>query len=327
MHEPFSASRIIALIAIISLGILIIARINGNEKKKRAAPVMLQTATVIERTPIHAVKFDSVQEKHPRYLSIPAPSLSAESFLVQFIDDKDSLLSQRASKQMRPASLTKILTSVLAIEELDENSRVVFSSFAKATGEKESPVPVGEVFVRNDAVRFVIIESANDAAAALAEAIGRKRGAFSFDDAMSLFVQAANQKTKDLGMMDSQFQNPTGFDADGHVTSAQDLFRLVSYAWKNHPEIWDFSRASEADISSLAHTVYHITATNQLLNQFPALLGGKTGLTDKAKGTLILLYPAKLDRVAVIIILGSDDRFEDGKKLIQWLEEGFSDKK
>ena len=316
------SQRLVFLLAMLGLSVLVLFSMSGEGLQERSAPVRHKQTASVFHTGV-SEKNPSVSPQFSPHPMPRAPEILAESFLVQFIHDKDPLLSQRASKQMRPASLTKIFTSVLAIEELDENSRVVFSSFAKATGEKESHVPVGEAFVRNNAVRFAIIESANDAAAALAEAIGRKRGAFSFDDAMSLFVQAANQKAKDLGMMDSQFQNPTGLDTDGHVTSAQDLFRLVSYVWKNHPEIWDFSRASEADISSLSHTVYHITATNQLLNQFPALLGGKTGLTDKAKGTLILLYPVKLNRVAVIIILGSDDRFEDGKKLIQWLEEGF----
>lgn len=240
------------------------------------------------------------------------------------IGDKSPLLMQDASKQMRPASLTKILTSLLAIEELDPNAPVIFSIFAKAAGEKESLVPAGEAFVRDDAIHFAVIESANDAAVALAEAVGRKRGAFSFEDAMLLFKQAASQKAKLLSMTNSQFENPTGLDDDNHYTTAEDLFRLVSYVWENHREIWDFSRLSYADIKSLRGIAYHIVATNQLLSEFPALRGGKTGLTDAAKGALILLYPVKPDRTAVIIILGSEDRFEDGRKLILWLEGAFN---
>jgi D-alanyl-D-alanine carboxypeptidase (penicillin-binding protein 5/6) len=211
------------------------------------------------------------------------------------------------------------------MQELDQNAPVVFSAFAKAAGEKESQVPAGEAFIRNNAIRFAIVESANDAAVALAEAIGRKRGAFSFDDAILLFKHAANQKARELGMVHSQFENSTGLDDVSHYTTAQDLFRLVSYVRESYPEIWDFSRAGEADISSLRGTVYHIAATNQLLSEFPALIGGKTGLTDAAKGTLILLYPVTLNHTAVIIVLGSDNRFEDGRMLIRWLEEAFNE--
>jgi D-alanyl-D-alanine carboxypeptidase len=79
----------------------------------------------------------------------------------------------------------------------------------------------------------------------------------------------------------------------------------------------------DADITSMGDRAYHIEATNQLLSEFPALRGGKTGLTDFAKGALILLYPVRPDRTAVIIILGSDDRFADGRNLIHWLESAF----
>ena len=322
MYDMLLSKRLTSLLAILGLSVLVLFSILGGHKHTSVLTSPKQ-ASIFFRSGSSEKNPSIPPQLSPAHQMPDEPEILAQSFLVQLINDSTPLLSRRSFKQMRPASLTKILTSVLAIEELDENAPVVFSSFAKSAGEKESPVPVGEAFIRDNAVRFAIIESANDAAVALAEAMGRKRGAFSFDDAIALFVQRANQKAKSLGMENSQFQNPTGLDDDKHYTTAEDLFRLVSYAWKNHPEIWNFSRANEADINSLTHTTYHIIATNQLLNEFPALLGGKTGLTDKAKGALILLYPIKPDRVAVIIILGSDDRFEDGKKLIQWLEEGF----
>ena len=283
------------------------------EKQNAVTPhtsVLNEDAAILESVPTHPLPAE--------------PEILAESFLVQIIGDQQPILVRRASTQMRPASLTKILTSLIAIEELDKDAPVVFSSFAKAAGEKESTVAVGEAFIRNNAIRFAVVESANDAAVALAEAVGRKRGAFSFDDAMILFRQAANQKARELGMKNSRFHNPTGLDDDGHYTTAEDLFFLVKTVWEHHPEIWEFSRANGADIPSLQNVTYHIAATNQLLGEFPALLGGKTGLTDQAKGTLILLYPVKSSRTAAIIILGSDNRFEDGRKLIHWLEEAFN---
>lgn len=309
--------RLVSLFAILGLGMLLLFSALDNRQRQAAAVLpRIQPAVALHLS-------SSPEVASPRPLP-HEPEIMAESYLVQMIGDATPFLEHNGSKQMHPASLTKILTSLLAMEELDSKAPVVFSTFAKATGEKESQVHAGEAFIRNDAIRFAVVESANDAATALAEAIGRKRGAFSFEDAALLFKQAANQKAQELGMKNSQFENPTGLDDEHHVTTAQDLFKLVSYVWENHREIWDFSRASDGDIQSLRGTAYHIVATNQLLSEFPALIGGKTGLTDAAKGALILLYPVKPDRTAVIIILGSDNRFEDGRKLIHWLEEAFN---
>jgi len=315
--ETFFYKRVASFFAILLLAtLLLFSALDSSQRQVATVLPRIQPAVALHLLPSPEVPSPSPLPQGPKIM--------AESYLVQMIGDETPLLEHNGSKQMRPASLTKILTSLLALEELDLNAPVVFSTFAKAIGEKESQVQAGEAFIRNDAIRFAVVESANDAATALAEAIGRKRGAFSFEDAELLFKQAANQKAQELGMINSQFENPTGLDDERHFTTAQDLFRLVSYVSENYPEIWDFSRASDADIQSLRGVTYHIVATNQLLSEFPALMGGKTGLTDVAKGTLILLYPVKLTtHTAVIVILGSDNRFEDGRKLIHWLEEAF----
>ncbi|MDP3778430.1 MAG: hypothetical protein Q8R30_00080 [bacterium] len=326
MQENQSFTRLTSLLAVLGLSVLaLFSVVSVKQAESSPSAKHTQAVSLFPFTSVDTSLFvSSIPAPTSASLLPPEPEVLAQSYIVQLIGDKNPLLERENTKQMRPASLTKILTSTIALEELEANSPVVFSSFAKATGEKESPVPEGESFVRNDAIRFAMIESANDAAVALAEAVGRKRGAFSFDDALSLFVQAANQKAKSLGMTSSHFENPTGLDNDDHYTTAQDLFRLVSYVWDRHPEIWEFSRSMDADITSMGDRAYHIEATNQLLSEFPALRGGKTGLTDLAKGALILLYPVRPDRTAVIIILGSDDRFADGRALIHWLESAFN---
>ena len=318
MKDTSSYKRLASLLAILGLGaLLLFSTLDESQRQPATVLPRIEPAAALHLLP-------SPETPSPRPFP-PIPPVLAQSYLVQIIEDHAPLLERDGSRQMRPASLTKVLTSLLAMQELDHNAPVVFSAFAKSAGEKESHVEAGEAFTRNDVIRFAIVESANDAAVALAEAIGRKRGAFSFDDAMLLFKQAANQKARELGMANSQFENSTGLDDVGHYTTAQDLFRLVSHVWENYREIWDFSRAGEADIFSLRKTEYHIASTNQLLSEFPALMGGKTGLTDAAKGTLILLYPIKSNRTAVIIVLGSDNRFEDGRMLIRWLEEAFNE--
>lgn len=322
-QDPSFAKRVCSLLAIFvfSLGVLFSATNTWKEDfaalfSPRKAVAVIYPSDIPPRPNLEIARIQPLPHE---------PEILAHSFLVQFIGDDTPLLQRRISKQMRPASLTKILTSLIAREELDANASVVFSEFAKRAGEKESQVEPREAFLRDDVVRFALIESANDAAVALAEAIGRKRGAFSFQDAMALFKIAASQKAHQLGLTNSQFENSTGLDHEDHYTTAQDLFRLVNYVSEHHPELWESSRAIDADITSLNNHTYHIKATNQLLSEFPGLIGGKTGLTDAAKGALILLYPVRPNRTVVVIILGSQNRFQDGRQLIKWLEEAFKE--
>lgn len=270
-------------------------------------------------------------EEHTPHPSLPPlPDLSAESFLIQFIGESEPIAKSREWKQMRPASITKLLTAAIAREELLPQSVVPLSASARNVEEKISRVSSGEEFVRDDMIRLALVSSANDAAIALAEQVGRIYGAFLFDDAIAIFQTRAEKKIRELGMKETVFKNPTGLDDVYHVTSARDLFTLVDYLWRTHPELWRITRERASTIQSLAGREYVIFNTNLLLNEFPTLLGGKTGLTDGAKGTLVLLYPVAgvgqgsvSEHIAVIIILGSEDRFEDGRKLLRWVEEAF----
>ena len=130
-----------------------------------------------------------------------------------------------------------------------------------------------------------------------------------------------NKKAGEIGLRNSSFKNPTGLDEADHLSTAEDLALLSEYTWRNYPQLWTLTRSPQSTIFSSAGQTYQIANTNELLEEFPAILGGKTGFTDNAKGNLILLYPIKKSGdVAIIVILRSEDRFGDGRKIIQWLE-------
>lgn len=253
----------------------------------------------------------------------PPPELRAEAYIVRLIGDDYPLLRRREEKELAPASLTKILTSVLAKEELSEQTRIVFSKEAKNVEQKTSAVAAGEEFLRDDVIAFALIESANDAARALAQAIGARRGGKSFEERMNVFEALINQKIRALGLTHTYFSNATGLDKENHYSSAKDLAEIAEYAWVHHPDIWEISRLAAAAITSQNGTVYEIENTNDLLREFPGIRGGKTGFTDNALEALILLYPVRPSYTAVIVLLRSEDRFGDGRKVIRWLEEAF----
>jgi len=190
-------------------------------------------------------------------------------------------------------------------------------------GGKVSAVPSGESLRRDDMIRLALVISANDAALALAEAVGKKEGAPTFSNALAHFVKLMNQKAWQIGLRYSQFQNPTGLDEELHRMNAHDVARLIEYAWYTHPRLFEISREHLVTITSPSGTAYSLSNTNELLGEFPAILGSKTGYLEAGNETLAMVYPIRPDRAAVIVLLGSKDRFADGRKLIRWLEESF----
>ena len=199
-----------------------------------------------------------------------------------------------------------------------------FSEFAKNVEEKTSHVRTNEAVVRDDAIRLVLVQSANDAALALAEYVGRREGATIVStEAIRQFVFLMNTKAREIGLVDSVFINPIGFDEEGHVMSARDIVRLMEYIWQTNPDLFAISRAKDAVVISDENRSYSIENTNVLLSEYPSILGSKTGFTDLARGALAMIYPISSQEVAFVVILGSEDRFGDGRKIVEWLKEVF----
>ncbi len=265
----------------------------------------------------------------------PPPALDSEAYFVRVAGEASPLMARRSWKRMAPASLTKIMTALVARERLAPDARVVFSPEAKAVEERRSDAAAGEIFLRDDAVRMALMESANDAGLALAEAVGAKSGKAGFGERVALFVRLMNDRAQALAMRDTHFENPVGLDAPGHLMSAEDLARLADEAFVRDPGLFAITREINAVVFSWGGKKHTILNTDELLKEFPAIAGGKTGFTDNAKGTLLLLYPvtakegisaaplAPRQKIAIIVILKSADRFADGRKIINWLEENF----
>ena len=292
-EEKISLKRILPLLAVIVLGGLVFLSVQKGEL----------AGTIIH----HTVFYNE-------------PTLTAHAYLVKFIGDKDYLLKKREWKALPQASITKLLTAVLAREELTSSEWINFSKEAKDVEPKISTVKEGGSLLLDDALRLALMESDNDAALALAQKVGEKLHALSPPEAITNFVELLNQKKKDLGLKNSNFENPIGLDNKNHYASAEDLAKIAEYIWYNHADLWEISREIETVVYSDTGKEYRVSNTNELLKEFPTILGSKTGFTDKAKGALLLIYSVGPNKTAVIIILGSEDRFGDGKKIIKWLE-------
>lgn len=320
----------------------------ANEYKKTStllAPLLcaLTVAALMLFSAIGEGRGGTTPAKATVAAALMPPDVSAEAYIVRFVGDERPVLERRADKPLAPASLTKIMTAVAAAEKLAPGDTGVMTAFAKAVEERKSPAREGEEFSRDDLLRAALVMSANDAALTLAERVGEQYGGIAEECGdivprvpciqqratsaaerhVAAFVRLMNAKSRILGMDATHFENPTGLDMPGHVSTARDLARMAEYVFGRYPALWEMTRRQEVEIAAIGGGAYTLANSNPLLAEFPGLAGGKTGLTDRAKEALMLLYPAGENRIAVIVILRSDDRFGDGRKIIRWLEENF----
>jgi len=247
--------------------------------------------------------------------AIERPALSAKSAIVYDTRSSRSLYSKNSEERLPIASLTKLLSAVVVLENLNLDDIVVVSKEAlKVDGEKQT-LYLDERIRARDLLKMMLIESSNDAAYALkyyASIIGVDLGAL------------MNRKAIELGMHSSIFHDPAGLNDDALSTS-EDLLKLVSYSLK-FDDLWLILGEKSTTVYSVDGRIEHqVNSTNQLLGVIPDVVGGKTGYTDIALGNMILAVgiPGKNDKL-ISIVLGSNERFTDTEKLINWTKRAYS---
>ena len=230
------------------------------------------------------------------------------------------LFQKNVSEPLPVASLTKLMTAFVAIENYRPDQVIVFSDQAVAQKEDIGSFKTGDKFAVQDLLYSVLMESSNDAAYALSEVVGLE----SFADLMNLeakHILGQNSKTF--------FANPTGLDSkengNSNYSTAKDLADLGAYFLRKTPLIWDISSNSEFDLYSPEGILHHkILNTNELLGKIPGIVGGKTGETKNAGGCLIMVSESpNKEGFIVNVVLGSEDRFSDMEKLTRWIESAY----
>ncbi|MBI4132283.1 MAG: D-alanyl-D-alanine carboxypeptidase [Candidatus Sungbacteria bacterium] len=254
--------------------------------------------------------------------------VTAEAVFITRLRTGEVLYQKNADVRLPIASLTKLMTALVLAEESEPLREVVFSAAAKGVGDadsKRSAAAAGERFRAEDVEKMLLISSDNDAAYAVAEhvALARRAELAEFKERINFFVGLMNERVRALGMADTHFANPAGFDDAANYSTAADIVRLVAAITAERPELWTFSRMSETFIFSISGGRYELVNTNPLLYEYPALYGSKTGYEDEAKGALLILYQLSRGELFAIVLLRSSDRFGDGSSSIRWLEGNF----
>ena len=236
------------------------------------------------------------------------PELSAYSVFAVDLPSGVSLYEKNPDASLLPASTTKIITSLIAIDYYHPDEVLSVGTEIAVEGQKMR-LAVGEKIKVNDLLYGLLVYSANDAAEVLA---------VNYPGGRESFITAMNLKARDLNLNNSNFTNPTGLDGNTHVSSARDLVRVSAYAMKNSYFRKIVGTKEITVRSSDEKFVHKLTNINELLGEVEGVLGVKTGWTENALENLIT-YVERDGRKVMIAVLGSNDRFSETSSLIDWI--------
>ena len=217
---------------------------------------------------------------------------AADAYVVK--RDGRLIWASAADERHAPASLTKMMTALIILERGQLEEPVVVSRAASRERGSRIGLRAGDQLRTRDLLAATIMHSANDACHALADHIG------------PTFIAKMNQRAQTLGMKNTQFVDPCGWDRPGHYSTATDLARLAEVAMQ-HPEYQRLARMQDTRISTVdGRRKFHVKNTNHLLGRYPGALAGKTGTTGAAGYCLVAL--AERDGVRVTVVLLNSPR-------------------
>ncbi len=230
------------------------------------------------------------------------------------------VFEQNADERRSPASITKIMTLLLAFEQLEEgkislSDEVMVSEYAGSMGGSQVYLAEGEVQTLETMIKCIVISSGNDAAVAVAEHIAGTEAAF---------VELMNEKAKQLGMENTHFEDCCGLsDSDNHYSSARDVAIMSRELIVNYPKIYDYTMIWMENIThetKQGSSLFTLSSTNKLLKQYPYTTGLKTGFTSKA-GFCVSATARKDDMDMIAVIMGAENgkvRFNEAKELLSF---------
>ena len=240
-------------------------------------------------------------------------NLDCESAILIEQNSGQVLYEKNAHEQLRPASVTKLMTILLTFEALEAGQikledKVPCSQNAASMGGSQIWLDPREELSVNEMLKAMCVVSANDCTVAMAEYIAGSESAF---------VEKMNQKAKELGMNDTCFKNCHGIDEDGHVTSSYDISLMSREILTKYPDITNYTTIY---MDSLRDGKSQLVNTNKLIRNYKGATGLKTGSTSLA--LFNLSASATRDDLSLIAVVmkspTSANRFEDAKKLLDY---------
>ena len=231
------------------------------------------------------------------------------------------IYEKNANEQLRPASITKIMTLILIFDALAENKftledTVTVSEYAAGMGGSQVYLEPGETQTVETMIKCIAVASANDACVAMAEHVWGSE---------TEFVNQMNERAKGLGMDQTTFVNCCGLDVDGHVTTAKDIALMSRELITKYPDIFNYTNIWMENITHVTHrgtSEFCLTNTNKLIRQYSYATGLKTGFTSLA-GFCVSATAKKDDVELIAVIMKADSSKIRNAEAISLLNYGF----
>lgn len=242
-------------------------------------------------------------------LSSTAFEITAESALVYDLTTSEILYSKNPNTKLPMASLTKIMTAVIALENKKSDDRY-FVHKEDLVGENTMGLESGEILNLEELLYGLMLNSGNDSAEVLAS---------NFNGGRASFIDAMNRKSKALGIKDTNFTNPTGLEGDGNqYTTAFDMLVISKYAASKFPELMEITSNFNYNIPATAtHKAFYLENETNLISSYPGVKGIKNGYTPEA-GLCLVTYLEYQGHKIIAILLNSNNRRQEMKDLLDF---------
>ncbi len=241
---------------------------------------------------------------------------------------EDFYLYAKNTETTRPiASLTKLVTSAIVLDYAQPQELSTVSLKAVRNDGNSGNLIEGEILTVNDLLAAALLESSNDAAYTLAEYVGAKLATNPETKTAPAreFVRLMNQKFNDLGLVHTNFNDPSGLEDINSFSTAGDLAKFIKYlrANNNYSPVWSILKLKNYRAEAQnGVAVHNFNTTNTFIDE-PNVLGGKTGFTPRALGNMALVAAGPNNSELIYLILGSHDREGDMRKLMAWVNQAW----
>ena len=307
--------------------------------RRTAAAVLAVSMTVLLAADVHADDTMTYEEAlQAAYDIVPdtnnirgwpqGPHVYGNSAVVVDMDSGAVLYGKKADERHYPASITKLMTALVALENSEPDDEVLFSqdsvSFLEY-GDASIGMTPGEILSMNDAMYGMLLASANEVSYAIAESVGKLMGGD-----YNTFLQAMNDRAEELGCTDSHWMNANGLHNDQHYTTAHDMARIASAVY----QVEEFRTVTQTlnytiGPTNLVGESRTFQQNHKMLwpgnpNYYEYCTGGKTGYTDQSRTTLVTMADNGNMRLVAVLLQDDGDVYADTRAMFDYVYSNFS---
>lgn len=280
-------------------------------------PVTLPSATLLASPDSLYLRAVQSPDLYPlRNWEVPFRDIDGKAVLAIEAPEKKMLYQKNIFEPLPIASISKLMTALVAAETLALEEPVVVSKAAVETPHEAGGLVVGETLTVHQLLYTLLLESSNDAAVALEEAFDLRR-----TEKDQTFVVVMNKRAQELGLASAFFEEPTGL-SEKNVASAHDVASMMFAAYE-HYTLRTIMGTSVYETKSKEDFAHRWVNSNSLLGAMPGIVAGKTGYTEEAGECMALVTKRSDEEVVITVVLGSTNRVQAMSDLLGWLKEGY----